>query len=209
MLTATNDSSCLYIVDDDSDFGQSVDMLLRAWGWATSTFPTAESFAQCHASLPEGPVLLDLRMPGVGGLELLEAKAYDTRKFPTVVVTGHGDVDTAVRSLKAGAIDFLEKPFSGDELAQALERAIKPKEDSVTSKQSFQAIKLIARLTEREKSVLRGLLTGKPYKVIAHELQISPRTIEMHRDKLLKKLGVRTNGEAMRLAVLAGIDPAD
>lgn len=194
-------------MDDDDDFRDSVEALLKAWGWRVSSFCSAIHFAQQWRSLKPGPVLLDVRMPGMGGLDLLEQGDFDLKKFPAIVVTGHGDIQTAVRCLKAGAIDFLEKPFSSDDLVRSLEGSVS-EAGAVISKGSSRAQTLSMSLTERELSVLKGIVAGYPYKVIAHQLHISTRTVEMHRNKLLRRLGVRTNGEAVRLAVLAGIEPA-
>lgn len=182
-------------------------MLMRAGGWKTQEFGSAAEFAEQSSSLSPGPVLLDLWMPGMGGLDLLESGTIDMGRFVTIVVTGHGQVESAVRSLKAGALDFLEKPFSADDLMQAVAAAGKRVLDNTRTRRPDQALELIERLTSRELDVLRGLVGGLPYKLIAHRLEISARTVEMHRDKLLRKMEVRTNGEAMRLAVLADVQP--
>ena len=147
-------------------------------------------------------------MRRVGGLDLLESGWLDASKFAIVVVTGHGDIGSAVRSLKAGALDFLEKPFSPEDILQALEAAQSCISAELVRKQPLEdANELVGRLTCREIHVLRGLIAGLPYKLVAHRLGISVRTVEMHRGKLLRKLNVRSNAEAVRIGVFANIQP--
>lgn len=200
----------VYVIDDDQGFRDSVCALLTAVGWLPEGFGDAKLFLDAQEHLGPGPLLLDVRMPGLNGVRLLEVNAIRSQKFPVIVVTGHGDIETAVRALKAGAADFLEKPFTAPDIIQALEvahsRISAALDRGSTNGQSSPSH---LALTSRETEILQGLAAGLQYKVLAHRLGISPRTVEMHRDKILKKLNVRTNAQAIRVAVLAGIDPLE
>lgn len=197
-----------YIIDDDDDFRRSLVLLLESAGWRVQGYPLANGFLDEQIKLKPGPLLLDLRMPGTSGLDMLEAGLIDTRRFPTVVITGHGEIESAVRSLKAGACDFLEKPFPAQDVIKSLESGLavlrSANRPDGRHAGDFDAV---GRLTRREAEVLRGLIAGLAYKVIAFRLGISARTVEMHREKLLRKLKVSTNAEAVRFAVLAGVEP--
>lgn len=200
----------VYVVDDDKEFRNSALLLLQAANYATRGFSSATELLEAQRDLIPGAVLLDVRMPILSGVELLESGLLDPFKFAVVVVTGHGDIDSAVRSLKSGAVDFLEKPFSSANLMLAVEAAhTMLVAKTGRSQLEEMATRAIAALTAREVEVLRGLLAGLQYKQIAHHLDLSARTVEMHREKLLKKLAVRTNAEAVRLAALTDMRPLD
>lgn len=202
----TGERRMVYVIDDDEEFRRSTVLLLEVSGWIASGFSRVGEFLDVQHMLTRGPLLLDLRMPGVGGLDLLESGSLDGSKFATIVVTGHGDVESAVRALKAGAFDFLEKPFSSEDILQAVAAAhARIIAKSIQMRPINDASELVSRLTPRERQVLQGLVSGLPYKRIAHHLGISIRTVEMHRGKLLRKLDVRSNGEAVRIGVFANI----
>ena len=206
MSKDTSDLRAAYVIDDDDDFRHSAVLLLEVAGWKTTGFHSAAEFLDVQSCLPAGPLLLDLRMPGVGGLELLESGLLDASRFATIMVTGHGDIDSAVRSLKAGALDFLEKPFSPEAILQAVEVArscIVAR--SIGKPPVEEASELVSRLTEQELHVLKGLICGAPCRVIAHQLCVSVKTVEMHCAKLVRKLDVRSNAQAVRIGILANI----
>lgn len=196
----------VFIVDDDHDYRESLAKLLNFAGWVALEFESTECFLKAAPSLPCGTLLLDVRMPGVGGLELLSEQSDQLEKFTVIIVTGHGDVDVAVRSLKLGATDFLEKPFEPKLLLSMLEatrgqaRAI-----SESRLEHRAAKKSIESLSPREIEVLKGMASGSSNKIIARQLGISNRTVEMHRARLLTKLEAKTSAQAVRMATVAGI----
>lgn len=199
----------VYIVDDDDALRQSVEVLLEvAGGFATRSFASGEAFLETLAQLEAGCVLLDLNMPGMNGLEVLRRlQAIDSR-FETILLTGQGDIGIAVEAMKAGAIDFIEKPYDNRMLLNALDNGFARIEDREKEASAIQSARDgIERLTPREKDVLLGLIDGKANKIIAFELDISPRTVEIYRANLMDKLGVRSVAEAVRIAFAAGLVP--
>lgn len=198
----------VFIVDDDHDYRESLAKLLDFAGWDAQGFESTERFLEAAPNLPCGTLLLDLRMPGVGGLELLSEQSDQLEKFTVIIVTGHGDVDVAVRSLKLGATDFLEKPFDPKLLLSMLE-ATRGQAQGLSGSRSEHrtAKKSIDSLSPREIEVLKGMVSGSSNKVIARQLDISNRTVEMHRARLLAKLGAKTSAHAVRMATVAGIQP--
>jgi two-component system response regulator FixJ len=163
---------------------------------------------ECDA-LPAGPLLLDIRMPGLSGLELLEQEGGRLVRFAVIIVTGHGDVDAAVRALKSGAVDFIEKPFDANDLLSMLERGYDQLlKDVEHARRERDALAKVQRLSLREMDVLQGLLAGGSHKLIARHLNLSDRTVEMYRQNMVKKLGARGTTEAVHIGVLAKIAPA-
>lgn len=198
-----------YVVDDDASFRESLLLLLEASGWQARGFVSAASFRDECDYLPPGALLLDIRMPGVTGLELLEDAEDCLLNFAIIIITGHGDVDTAVRSLKGGAVDYIEKPFDSSELLEMLDNSYDLLLNSVEYvKRERDAVARTSRLSSRERDVLSGLLAGASYKLIARHLCLSDRTVEMYRNNLVRKLGVRSTNEALYLGVLARLPPA-
>jgi two-component system response regulator FixJ len=195
-----------YVVDDDAGFRGSMLMLLESAGWSVQGFGSAAPFAERAAELEPGILLLDLHLDGTSGLDLLEGKAAALERFAVVVVTGAGEIETAVRAMKAGAADFVEKPFRADELlerlAQIHERFERELRDRLARADAKQRI---AALSARERDVLERLLAGASNKLIARDLDISPRTVEMHRARMVAKLGVATTAEALEVGRTAGV----
>jgi two-component system response regulator FixJ len=193
------------VVEDDERLRDSFAVLLRAAGHRAATFGSAEELLA--AGVPEGAacLLVDVRMPGMDGVALLEELRRRGDRTPAVVVTGHGDVPLAVRAMRAGASDFVEKPCGDELLLEAIGRAAA--ESITTAAQAHSAAEAaarLARLSQREREVLEGLLAGKSSKAIAHGLGVSARTVEGHRGNMMARLGVRSLSAALRLAIEAG-----
>ena len=199
----------IFVVDDDESVRTSLIHLLRLLpDHVVRDFPSGDAFLAAAAHLPPGCLLLDLHMPGTSGIGVLEALARDTPRFGTVVLTGEGDVSLAVQAMKAGALDFLEKPCNHMRLFEAIETvfAQQAQAQRVVTRRS-QAIAKINSLSLRERDVLIGLMDGRSNKVIAHDLGISPRTVEIYRAKLMEKFNVRSLSEALGIAFAAGLYP--
>lgn len=194
----------VHIVDDDEAVRRSLAVLLGSHGLDTRVYASAEAVLELVDQLEPGCLVIDVRMQGMDGLELQDALRNLGCKLPVVVVTGHADVGLAVRGMKAGALDFIEKPYSEAVLLRAIQAALaRCENDSHTHSQSEAARARIATLTPRERDVLTCLVEGRPNKVIAHALGISPRTVEIHRANLMEKLGCRSLAEAVRVAIAA------
>jgi len=198
----------VYIVDDDEAVRDSLAALLESRAYGVRSFGSAPEFLAAAPSLPVGCLIVDVRMPEMDGLELQQRLTERALDFPMIVITGHGDVPLAVRAMKAGAVDFIEKPFASDiileSLAAASSRLTAPTEQDPT--QAAAASKL-SLLSARERDVLDGLLAGLPNKSIGYDLQISPRTVEIHRARVMDKMGARSLSELIRLALAAGVRP--
>jgi two-component system response regulator FixJ len=200
---------CVHVVDDEAAVRQSLDLLLGAEGYQVRTFPSGEAFLAAAPTLPFGCVLLDLRMPGLDGLAVQRALAERRSSHAVVLVTAHGDVQAAVQAMKSGACDFIEKPFSGAEILRAVADALDlGRASRDEAEEAAEAASRVAGLSGRESEVLHGLVAGRQNKVIASDLGISPRTVEIHRGNLMAKLGARSLPEAVRLALAAGMRPA-
>jgi two-component system response regulator FixJ len=199
---------CVYIVDDDEAVRDSLSALLESKAYAVRSFGSAPEFLAAVPSLPVGCLIADIRMPEMDGLELQQHLIDRSLDFPLIVITGHGDVPLAVRAMKAGAVDFIEKPFASeailDSLDTALLRLAAPSEQDPTA---AAAEAKLALLSPREREVLEGLLAGLPNKTIAYDLAISPRTVEIHRARVMDKMGARSLSELVRLALAAGVRP--
>lgn len=196
----------IYLVDDEEAIRRSTGFLLKRAGFEVHSYASGTEFLGKVGTTSVGCVLMDIRMPGMDGLETLEAMRARGIGYPVIVLTGHGDVELAVRAMKIGAIDFLEKPFEKAVLLRAIEEAFRRIEDADRLRlDAAEAETRLAALTPRERDVLEGLVQGYPNKTIAYDLNISPRTVEVHRANLMTKLGVRSLSEALRLAFIAGV----
>ncbi|MBO9707418.1 MAG: response regulator transcription factor [Caulobacter sp.] len=201
-----SDTRRVHIVDDEDAIRRSASFMLKTSGYAVSTYASGSEFLQRAKSIETGCVLLDVRMPGLDGLAVQAAMVERGIAMPVVVLTGHGDVSVAVRAMKAGAVDFLEKPFEKARILEAIEAAFAHLDDlDGRAERAQDAAAAVAGLTSREQDVLRGMANGLPNKTIAFELGISPRTVEVHRANLMAKLKVRSLSEALRLAFAAGL----
>lgn len=195
----------VYLVDDDEAIRRSASFMLKTSGYRVETFASGVDFLKTARGLEPGCVLLDVRMPDIDGLAVqAEMKAHGIA-LPVVVMTGHGDVTVAVAAMKAGAVDFLEKPFEKAELIAAIDDGLARIDRSGhRAERTALAMIRLAALTPRERDVLHGLVHGLPNKTIAYNLGISPRTVEIHRAHLMTKLDVRSLSEALRIAFAAG-----
>lgn len=195
----------VYLVDDDDAVRRSVGFMLKTSGHQVETYVDGAGFLKVSGSLEPGCVLLDIQMPHMTGLEVQQELRRRGVPFPVIVMTGHGDVDLAVKAMKAGAIDFIEKPFEKEEMINALGEAFDKLDDrDATSKRREDAQVLVNGLTSRERDVLNGLVKGHPNKTIGYDLGISSRTVEIHRANLMKKLGVYNLSDLLRIAFAAG-----
>lgn len=201
-----DDKPLVHVVDDDEAIRRSVGFMLKTSGFRVRSYESGTSFLKEVRSLEPGCVLLDIRMPGPDGLEVQRALRDAGVLLPVVIMTGHGDVSLAVQAMKAGAVDFIEKPFEKPVLLGALEVARDRLDESAAqSGRAEDAQAKLNVLTPRERDVLQGLADGLPNKTIAYDLKISPRTVEIHRANLMEKLGARSLSEALRVAFAAGL----
>jgi two-component system response regulator FixJ len=196
----------VHIVDDEDSVRRSLDFLLRAAGFRTERWEDGEVFLKGADRAEPACVLLDVRMPGMDGLQVQAEMASRGYNLPVVVLTGHGDISTAVRAMQGGAIDFLEKPFNRERLLEALAIGFAQLEDrEAARKREDWARTEVAKLTEREKEVLEGLACGYPNKTIAYDLGISSRTVEVYRANVMTKFEVNNFADALRVAFAAGM----
>jgi two-component system response regulator FixJ len=197
----------LYIVDDDKNVRTSLRSLMETQpGLEVREFTSGDDFLANAPDLDAGCVLLDLNMPGNDGIAVLKAIAPD--RFVAIILTGQGEVADAVQAMKAGAIDFIEKPCDHRLLIEAVNTAfVRLTQESREIARRDAARAKLDLLSAREREVLHGMIEGLPNKLIAHQLQISPRTVEIYRSKLMEKLEVRSLSEALRIGFAAGIIP--
>ncbi|CAN5222502.1 response regulator FixJ [soil metagenome] len=197
----------VFIVDDDEAIRQSVGFLLRKAGYSVSAFASGDEFLKAVTRDSQGCVLLDVRMPGIDGLEVQARLNALGIVLPVIMLTGHGDVTLAVRAIKAGAIEFLEKPFERTILLAAIEDGLRHAQRSINEKLAREeAIVRLGVLTARERDVLEGMVAGRPNKLIAFNLNIATRTVEVHRANLMEKLHARSLSDVLRVAFAAGMD---
>lgn len=197
----------IYIVDDDEGVRASLYTLLSVRSdLLVRSFTSGEAFLERSGELDAGVILLDYSMPGLNGMDVLQK--LDSRKFVAIILTGHGSVSVALEAIRSGAADFLEKPYEPEQLMQIVDRAFANLEQDRAVLAKIEAAQAkIDRLSTRETEVLKGLIEGRPNKVIAYELEISPRTVEIYRANVMDKLEVRSLSEALRVAFAAGLFP--
>lgn len=194
----------VHIVDDDAAIRRSVGFMLKTSGHRVETYESGMELLKNSAKLDDGCILLDIRMPGMDGLEVQQTLQDKGVGLPVIIMTGHGDINLAVKAMKAGAVDFIEKPFNKDAILSSLDEGFRRlSQREATDDRARDAAVRLQALTARERDVLDGLAQGFPNKTIAYDLGISPRTVEIHRANLMTKLGVRSLSEALRLAFAA------
>lgn len=197
----------VHLVDDDDAIRRSAGFLLKTSGFEVVAYASGDEFLKRVRDAASGCVLLDIRMPGTDGLDVQQAMIERGIGLPVVMLTGHGDVALAVRAMKAGAVDFLEKPFEKAALLAAVATAFERIEAS--DKRRYGAAEAdvrLALLTPRERDVVAGLVKGHPNKTIAFDLGISPRTIEIHRANLMRKLGATSLSDVLQIGFAASPD---
>jgi two-component system response regulator FixJ len=196
----------VYIVDDDASIRSSLRFLLQHAGFRSIAFESGEAFLAAAPRIEPGCVLLDVRLSGADGLTVQQELRQRGLRFPVVIITGHGEVPIAVSAMKAGAIDFLSKPLSRDDLLSVVELASARLDDETALQCHAEAAGVrLNVLTPREMQVMQFLSLGLPNKSIAYDLGISSRTVEVHRSNIMHKLGVKNFPEALRIAYAAGL----
>lgn len=190
----------VYIVDDDQAIRQAMEMLMRSVGLEFEVFNSADQFLENHSNDRAGCLVLDIRMPGLGGLELQEKLLELGSGLPIIFITGHGDVPMAVEAMQKGAVDFIQKPFRDQELLDRISQALKTDaERRSTRVKKADVAANVARLTNRENQVFDLVITGKPNKVIAYELGVSQRTVEIHRARVMEKMQAKSLADLVRM----------
>jgi two-component system response regulator FixJ len=201
-MTAETDA---YVIDDDEAVRESIEFLLRTAGITVKTYDSAAAFLAVAPTISSGCVITDVRMPGLSGIDLLRRLNEMQIGLPVIVITGHGDVPLAVEAMKCGAIDFLEKPFDDDVLLASVRSALNRAEASAALETERADVRArIAALTQREHEVLDGLVAGKPNKIIAFDLEISPRTVEIYRANVMTKMKAGSLSELVRMVLMSG-----
>ena len=190
----------VYIVDDDQSIRHAMEFLMRSVGIDYAIFHSADDFLGKYSNELAGCLLLDIRMPGLGGLELQDKLIEMGSTLPIIFITGHGDVPMAVEAMQKGAVDFIQKPFRDQELLERIGTAMQADRE----RRSEQRLKAdirerISKLTKREKEVLDLVVTGKPNKVIAYELGVSQRTVEIHRARVMEKMQARSLADLVKM----------
>jgi two-component system response regulator FixJ len=195
----------VYVLDDDNAVLRSLERLLSSANFQPIIFDRPGVFLEAARTFRTGCVLLDVRLPDMSGLEV-QAQLHKMRNdLPVIVMTGQGDIHTAVRAMKAGAADFLEKPYTDHALLRTIEAAFANEHHLNRDSEIEDATRRVAMLSPRERQVLDGLLAGQPNKLIAYHLELSVRTVEVHRARMMERLGLRQLAEAIRLGVIAGL----
>jgi two-component system, LuxR family, response regulator FixJ len=196
----------IHIIDDDEGVRDGLCALLEAKLYLAKPHASCEDFLNNYTPEKTLCVVADMRMPGMGGLDLQNHLLKTAVNLPFIVITGHGDVSSAVRALKSGAVDFIEKPIDGQLFMAAVDRAAGARREMYRRDTEVNsAVERVSSLTSRERDVLCHLVEGNPNKIIAHQLNISPRTVENHRARLMVKMQADSVAELVRLALAAGI----
>lgn len=196
----------IYVIDDDDAVRQSLEFMLKAAGMKSRGFESAKAFMALLPEINSGCVVTDVRMPEITGIDLLRHLRKSNPDLPVIVITGHGDISLAVEAMKIGAIDFLEKPFDGQQLLTAVRSALSRDADTGKRKAELADIQeKLAALSNRERQVLEGLVAGSANKNIAFDLGISPRTVEIYRANLMTKMAANSLSDLVRMAMLADI----
>ena len=196
----------IYVIDDDDAVRQSLEFMLKAAGMKSRGFESAKAFMALLPEINSGCVVTDVRMPEITGIDLLRHLRKSNPDLPVIVITGHGDISLAVEAMKIGAIDFLEKPFDGQQLLTAVRSALSRDADTGKRKAELADIQeKLAALSNRERQVLEGLVAGSANKNIAFDLGISPRTVEIYRANLMTKMAANSLSDLLRMAMMAGI----
>ena len=196
--------SIVYIVDDDQAIRHAMGLLLKSVGLQHEVFTSADEFLETHSGNNNGCLVLDIRMPGLSGLELQQKLIEMDSSLPIIFISGHGDIPMAVEAMQKGAFDFIQKPFRDQELLDRISEALNTaRMREAEREQKLDVQDRIDTLTKREHEVLDLVVTGKPNKIIAHELGVSQRTIEIHRARVMEKMRAKSLAELVRMHMAA------
>lgn len=193
----------IYIVDDDELVCISTEAVLKAEGYNTTIFSSGEAFLTAAAGLAPGCVLLDIKMKGMSGLEVLKQLKPDPRHMPVIMMSGHGNISTALQAIRLGAVDFIEKPFTFDTVLEAVQSSADHR--AAPLRPSPGANDMLAELPEREREIMLLLVRGDQNKMVARKLGISHRTVEVHRARIMHKTGAKNFAELMKIAIKSGL----
>lgn len=200
------DDFTVHIVDDEEALRKSLGFMLTVNGFAVRLHPSATIFSEIASSLRNAILITDMRMPDMSGLDLVRKISSISPPIPSIIVTGHGDIPMAVEAMKAGAVDFIEKPFEESVIIEAVRRAAEKLADSSAGTLSVDDIRSrIGSLSERERQILSAVVAGQPNKAIAFNLDISPRTVEVHRANVMTKMRARSLPELVRMSLTVNI----
>ncbi|MEZ5837859.1 MAG: response regulator [Geminicoccaceae bacterium] len=207
MLEDSDDSMEVIVVDDDEAVRDSLSLLLDSEGVNVRTMASGDELLAALDGLGHGVVLLDIRMPGTNGLEVLRVLGERAPDLVIIMITGHGDVPMAVRAMRLGAVDFIEKPFADNRILDAVRSASQTASERRSNAETRERAQMLyERLTPREAEIMKLVAAGHPTKVIAADLDISPRTVEIHRQRIIQKMEVRSLSQLVRLAIAADVD---
>jgi RNA polymerase sigma factor (sigma-70 family) len=198
----------VFVVDDDQAMRGSLQWLIESVGMQVETFDSAHAFLDAYYPGRAGCLLLDVRMPGMSGLELQDYLSRREIRLPVIIITGHGDVAMAVKAMKAGAVDFIEKPFDDEQLLQSIRKALQfdERQRALQARKAEIAARL-AELTPREHEVMAMVTDGRSNKEIAAALNVSAKTVEVHRARVMDKMRAESLAELVRMALIAGSEP--
>ena len=203
-------SPAVHVVDDDASFRKSLLRLLKAHGFAAQAYDSALDFLKSGLAARTGCIVLDVRMPGLSGLDLQAELAKAECAMPVIFLTGHGDIPMSVQAMKKGAVDFLTKPVDEENLLVAIRNALSRNEKHLRERAEIEAVGgRVGTLTERELEVMRHVIAGELNKQIGERLGVVEKTIKVHRARVMEKMGVPSVAELVRLCALAGIAPAE
>ena len=198
----------IFVIDDDASVRKSLSRLLDSVGFSTESFASADEFLKRERFEGIGCIVLDVRMPGLSGMDLQDELNKADYSMPIIFITGHGDIPMSVQAMKKGAVDFLPKPFDEDQLLDALRKAIERDMQAKTERaEARDILGRMEQLTPREYEILQYLITGMLNKQIAFKLGIAEKTVKIHRSRVFEKLGTRSVAELIRMAEKAGIEP--
>jgi two-component system, LuxR family, response regulator FixJ len=196
----------VHVIDDDEAARDSLQFLLQSHKIGVRTYESAKAFLDKLPAAGGGCIITDVRMPEISGVELLHRLKELHVEMPVIVITGHGDLPLAVEAMKLGAVEFLEKPFDDEVMISAVRSALgRWQQEARVQAEKAEVMQRLASLSDRERQVLQGLLAGSPNKIIAHELDISPRTVEIYRANVMSKMKAASLSELVRMSLLAGV----